>query len=76
MLTARCAASCSVANASSDSPSSSGVSPAATITVPVVVPTASIAMRTAWPVPSCFSWTASTAPGSSAVMCGPTCSRW
>ena len=76
MLTARCAAWCSSAKARSDSPSSSGVSPAATITVPVVVPDASIATRTACPVPSCVSWTASTADGTSSVMCGPTCSRW
>ena len=51
MLTARWAASWSAAKARRLSPSSSGVSPAATITVPSVVPAASIATRTACPVP-------------------------
>ena len=46
------------------------------MTVPVVVPAASIAMRTACPVPSCVSWIASIADGTSSMMCGPTCSRW
>ncbi len=76
MLTARCAASCSAANARRLSPSSNGVSPAATMTVPLVGPAASIATRTACAVPSCFSCTASSTSGTSAWMCGPTCSRW
>ena len=68
MLTARWAASCSSANARRLSPRSRGVSPAATITVPVVGrPRASIAMRTACPVPSWVSWTASTASGTSSL---------
>ncbi len=76
MLTARCAASCSSAKARRLSPSSSGVSPYATMTVPVVEPADSIATRTAWPVPSWVSWTARTASGTREAMCAETCSRW
>ena len=47
-----------------------------TTTVPAVGPAASMAMRTACPVPSWDSWTTSSASGTSSWMCGPTCSRW
>ena len=78
MLTARCGRLVLLGEARAGSrPRSSGVSPYATTTVPVVAPaSASSATRTAWPVPSCVSWTASTASGTSSGMCGPTCSRW
>ena len=49
-------------------PCRSGRPPAAT--------TASIATRTACPVPCCSSCTASSASGASSWMCGPTWSRW
>ena len=54
------------------------MSPDATSTVPErsAGSSASQATRTACPVPSWVSWTASTASGSSSWMCGPTCSRW
>ena len=80
MLTARWAASCSSANFRSDAASSSGVSAYATSTVPTGTSpdaaTASIATRTACPVPCCSSWVASSASGTRAWMCGPTWSRW
>ena len=52
------------------------MSPAATRTVPVVVPPASSAIRTACPVPFWSSWTARVTSGISAWMWGPTWSRW
>ena len=61
------------------SPSSSGVSPDITTTVPWVAPasarSASRPTRTAWPVPSWVSCTASSASGACSGTCGPTCSR-
>ena len=78
MVTASPEDRCAVAKARRLSPSSSGVSPAATTTMPVRSATgsASQATRTACPVPSWVSWTASTASGTSDSMCAPTCSRW
>ena len=65
MLTARCAASCSATRARRLSPSSSGVSPAATTRCRRPVVERLHRDPTACPVPCCFSWTASTASGSS-----------
>ena len=76
MLTTCSAARWSATKRRSTSPSSSGVSPVATSTVPRVVPLDSSATRTAPPVPSSTSCTASTASGTSCCTCGPTCSRW
>ena len=77
MLTARCAASCSAANARRLSPSSSGVSPYATRTVPLVVPA-----PPPWPpgprhrCPAGSPGRRARRRGRSAAMCAATCSRW